>query len=137
MNHHLWLYGLFIWGKFKQEQGIDCRFRNNWTPMCCLGPDFRASYIALSEINPVRREKALAYGDVDEVFDAGDPKLQRKLLKLTDGGFDKTLECTRTGSGCPSSLWCHWIWRHSGVGWCELRLRSHSYDESKYAGDSN
>ncbi len=52
-----------------------------------------ASYIALSEINPVRREKALAYGDVDEVFDAGDPKLQRKLLKLTDGGFDKTLEC--------------------------------------------
>jgi len=52
-----------------------------------------AAYIALSEINPLRREKALAYGDVDEVFDAADPKLQKKLLKITDGGFDKTFEC--------------------------------------------
>ncbi|NLV17537.1 MAG: alcohol dehydrogenase catalytic domain-containing protein [Syntrophomonadaceae bacterium] len=52
-----------------------------------------ASYIALSELNPVRREKALAYGDVDEVFDAAEPKLQKKLLGLTDGGFDKTFEC--------------------------------------------
>lgn len=52
-----------------------------------------ASYIALSELNPARREKALAYGDVDEVFDAAEPKLQKKLLGLTDGGFDKTFEC--------------------------------------------
>lgn len=52
-----------------------------------------ASYIALSELNPARREKAMAYGDIDEVFDAAEPKLQKRLLGLTDGGFDKTFEC--------------------------------------------
>lgn len=52
-----------------------------------------AAYIALSELNPVRREKALQYGDIDEVFDAAEPKLQKRLLTLTDGGFDKTFDC--------------------------------------------
>jgi 2-desacetyl-2-hydroxyethyl bacteriochlorophyllide A dehydrogenase len=52
-----------------------------------------AAYIGLSEMNPARREKAFNYGDVDEVFDASEPKLQKKLLTLTDGGFDKVFEC--------------------------------------------
>jgi (R,R)-butanediol dehydrogenase/meso-butanediol dehydrogenase/diacetyl reductase len=63
-----------------------------------------AAYVALSELNPVRREKALSYGDVDEVFDAGDPKLQKKLLTATDGGFDKTLECAGPAPAVQSAI---------------------------------
>lgn len=63
-----------------------------------------AAYVALSEINPARREKALAYGDIDEVFDAGDPKLQKKLLKATDGGFDKTFECAGPAPAVQSAI---------------------------------
>ncbi len=65
---------------------------------------FGAGYIALSELNPERREKAAALGDVDQVFDASEPKLQRKLLGLTDGGFDKTLECAGPASAVTSAL---------------------------------
>ncbi|MGI6548641.1 MAG: zinc-dependent alcohol dehydrogenase [Syntrophomonadales bacterium] len=65
---------------------------------------FGAGYIALSELNPERREKAGALGDVDQVFDASEPKLQRKLLGLTDGGFDKTLECAGPAPAVTSAL---------------------------------
>jgi threonine dehydrogenase-like Zn-dependent dehydrogenase len=72
--------------------------------VCSLGRISGAAYVALSEINPLRREKALAYGDVDEVFDAGDPKLQKKLLARTDGGFDKTFECAGPAPAVQSAI---------------------------------
>ena len=73
---------------------------------CCVrpGPESGAAYVALSELNPIRREKALAFGDVDEVFDAGDPKLQKKLLTRTDGGFDKTFECAGPAPAVQSAI---------------------------------
>jgi 2-desacetyl-2-hydroxyethyl bacteriochlorophyllide A dehydrogenase len=63
-----------------------------------------AAYIGLSETNAKRGQKALGYGDVDEVFDAGDPKLQKKLLTLTSGGFNKVIECAGPAPAVKSAV---------------------------------
>ncbi len=52
-----------------------------------------ASYIALAETNLKRAKKALKYGKVNQIFDASKPDLIEKLLKKTNGGFDKVIEC--------------------------------------------
>lgn len=54
---------------------------------------FGAKYVALTEINKLRADKAREMGDVDEVFDAADPELVTKLINATNGGFDRILEC--------------------------------------------
>jgi threonine dehydrogenase-like Zn-dependent dehydrogenase len=53
-----------------------------------------ASYIALSEVNPLRGANALKMGDVDEVFDARDPDLAKKMVSASGGGFDQVIECS-------------------------------------------
>ena len=63
-----------------------------------------AAHIGLSEMNAKRGEKALALGDVDEVYDARDPKLQKKLLALTGGGFDKVIECAGPAPAVKSAI---------------------------------
>lgn len=63
-----------------------------------------AAFIGLSEINGGRRQKALAYGDLDEVFDAADPKLQKKLLTVTGGGFNKVIECAGPAPAVKSAI---------------------------------
>ena len=63
-----------------------------------------AAYVALSEINPLRREKALAYGDVENVLEENNTKLQKKLLARTDGGFDKTFECAGPAPAVQSAI---------------------------------
>jgi len=65
---------------------------------------FSAAYIGLSETNAQRGKKALLFGNVDEVFDAGDPKLQKKLLARTDGGFDKVIECAGPAPAVKSAV---------------------------------
>ena len=65
---------------------------------------FGAAYIGLSETNAQRGRKALGFGDVDEVFDAGDPKLQKKLLTITGGGFDKVIECAGPAPAVKSAV---------------------------------
>lgn len=63
-----------------------------------------AAYIALSEVNSKRAEKALSFGDIDEVFDATDPKLQKKLLTKTAGGFTRVIECAGPGPAVKSAV---------------------------------
>ncbi len=69
-----------------------------WARICGAG------YIGLSEVNAKRAQKALAFGDIDEVFDATDPKLQKKLLKLTKGGFSKVIECAGPAPAVNSAI---------------------------------
>lgn len=52
-----------------------------------------ASYIALSETNGLRAEKAKDFGDIDDVFDATDEKLVENLKEKSKGGFDHAFEC--------------------------------------------
>ncbi len=63
-----------------------------------------ASFIGLCEVNAKRGQKALAFGDVDAVFDATDPKLQKKLLTLTQGGFSKVIECAGPPPAVKSAI---------------------------------
>ncbi len=52
-----------------------------------------ASYIALTEANPLRGENAKKMGDVDEVFDGTDEQLVPKLAQASGGGFDYFIDC--------------------------------------------
>lgn len=52
-----------------------------------------ASYVGLVEVNPQRGEKAKSFGFVDEYFDGKDEKLIEKLMEVSQGGFDKVIEC--------------------------------------------
>ena len=63
-----------------------------------------AAFIGLSEANAKRGQKALGFGDVDEVFDAIDPRLQKKLLTITCGGFNKVIECAGPAPAVKSAI---------------------------------
>lgn len=52
-----------------------------------------ATYVALMETNLKRSKKAMKYGKINEVFNANDPDIIEKVLKKTNGGFDKVIEC--------------------------------------------
>ena len=52
-----------------------------------------ASYIALTEANPLRGANAKEMGDVDQVFDATDEQLVAKLMQASGGGFDQCIDC--------------------------------------------
>jgi 2-desacetyl-2-hydroxyethyl bacteriochlorophyllide A dehydrogenase len=62
------------------------------------------SFIGLSEANAKRGKKALGFGDVDEVFDAIDPQLQKKLLTRSGGGFNKVIECAGPAPAVKSAI---------------------------------
>ncbi len=63
-----------------------------------------AAYIALSEVNEMRGQKAMSFGDIDAVFDAKDPKLQKKMLTETNGGFSKVIECAGPAPAVKSAI---------------------------------
>jgi 2-desacetyl-2-hydroxyethyl bacteriochlorophyllide A dehydrogenase len=63
-----------------------------------------ASYIALSEANPKRAEKAMEMGDVDKVFDAKDEDLVKKLQAASKGGFDQALECAAVAPAVNTAI---------------------------------
>lgn len=63
-----------------------------------------ASYVALSETNRKRGEKAVRLGVADEWFDAKDTKMVETLLQKTNGGFDVVIECCGTSPAVGTAL---------------------------------
>jgi len=63
-----------------------------------------ASYIALTEANPLRGENALKMGDVDAYFDARDEQVVPKLMQASGGGFDKFIECVGVAPSVNTGL---------------------------------
>ena len=63
-----------------------------------------ANYVALSETNKARGEKAVKLGVADEWFDAKDTKMVEKALQKTNGGFDIVIECCGNSPAVGSSL---------------------------------
>ena len=52
-----------------------------------------ASYVAVTETNKARGEKAVRLNVADEWFDAKDTKMIEKLMQKTNGGFDIVIDC--------------------------------------------
>jgi L-iditol 2-dehydrogenase len=53
-----------------------------------------ATYIAMTEVNDKRILKAKEVGVANEVFDARNSDIVQQLQDVTNGGFDKVIECT-------------------------------------------
>lgn len=63
-----------------------------------------ASYIALLETNPKRGNKSVAYGKVNEYYNALDEKSIPTLLSKTNGGFDVVVECCGNAPAVSEAL---------------------------------
>lgn len=63
-----------------------------------------ASYIALTETNSLRGDKAVKLETVDEWFDAKDEKTIENLVKKTNGGFDVVIDCCGNSPAVSSAL---------------------------------
>ncbi|NPV26552.1 MAG: alcohol dehydrogenase catalytic domain-containing protein [Firmicutes bacterium] len=88
---------------------------------------YGASYLALTEANPLRVENALKMGDVDAVFDATDQQLVPKLIEATGGGFDHVLECAAVAPAVNTGIMALKKNRPHGSGGSELRVGTHQY----------
>lgn len=64
-----------------------------------------ASYVALSETNKARGEKAVELGVADEWLDANSSMIETALSK-TNSGFDIVIECCGNGPAVTSSILC-------------------------------
>ncbi len=65
-----------------------------------------ASYVGLMETNLQRAKKALKYGFVDRYFNALEEGITDKLFEMTNGGFDKVIECCGNGPAVSESIMC-------------------------------
>lgn len=63
-----------------------------------------ASFVAVSETNPKRGEKALSLGVADKYYDAKDENMLNEIMSDTNGGFDIVIECCGNDSAVTSSL---------------------------------
>ncbi len=63
-----------------------------------------ATYVAISETNAARGEKAVKLGVADEWFDAKDPEVVNKLIAKTNGGFDFVIECCGNAPAVSTAL---------------------------------
>lgn len=63
-----------------------------------------ASYVAITETNKARGEKAVDLGVADEYYDATDKDLAEKLMAKTNGGFDVVIECVGNGAAVNSAI---------------------------------
>lgn len=63
-----------------------------------------ASYVAVSETNKARGEKAVSLGCADEWLDAMDPKFIEKIMIETGEGFDKVIDCCGNAPAVSSAL---------------------------------
>ena len=63
-----------------------------------------ASYVAITETNKARGEKAVDLGVADEYYDATDKDLAEKLMAKTNGGFDVVIECVGIGAAVNSAI---------------------------------
>ncbi len=65
-----------------------------------------ASKVILIETNKKRGRKAVSYGKVDAYYDALDEKTIPNLLTMTNGGFDKVIECCGNSAAVSEALMC-------------------------------
>lgn len=63
-----------------------------------------ASYVAISETNEGRGNKAVDLGIADDFFDAKDPKFMEQVYAKTGSGFDFVIECCGNSPAVSSSL---------------------------------
>jgi len=63
-----------------------------------------ASYVAISEANAQRAQKARDLGDADEVFDATNEQLIPNLLAASRGGFTKAVDCSGSQGGINTAI---------------------------------
>lgn len=63
-----------------------------------------ATYIAMTEVNDKRILKAKEVGVANEVFDAKNSEIVQLLKDVTNGGFDKVVECTAIPASVNMSL---------------------------------
>ena len=63
-----------------------------------------AGYVAMVETNKKRGRKAVSFGKVDEYYNAMDDYTIPNLIKKTNGGFDKVIECCGNGSAVTEAL---------------------------------
>ena len=63
-----------------------------------------ASYVAITETNKARGQKAVDLKVADEYYDATDKDLVSKLMAKTNGGFDVVIECVGNGAAVNSSI---------------------------------
>lgn len=63
-----------------------------------------ASYVGLVEVNEKRGKRAKKYGKVNAFFDAKDEKIVEKLMKVSNGGFDKVIECCGNEAAVTESI---------------------------------
>ena len=75
--------------------------------LCALFFKLRgASYVALSETNPLRGKKAVTLGVADEFFNALDPNTPKKLMSKTNEGkgFDIVADCVGNTPSLSSAI---------------------------------
>ncbi len=65
---------------------------------------FGASYVAVSETNLKRGEKAVSLGVADKYYNALDPEFLNQVITETQGGFDKVIECCGNGPAVSSAI---------------------------------
>ncbi len=63
-----------------------------------------ASYVALSETNPGRGEKAVSLGVADAWYDVREENATAKMMEDTNGGFDIVIECCGNSPAVTSAL---------------------------------
>lgn len=63
-----------------------------------------ARYVAISETNSARGEKAVRLGVADAWFDAKDEKILEKFYTATNGGFDIVLDCCGNAPAVSTAL---------------------------------
>ena len=63
-----------------------------------------ASYVAITETNKARGQKAVDLKVADEYYDATDKDLVSKLMAKTNNGFDVVIECVGNGAAVNSAI---------------------------------
>ena len=63
-----------------------------------------ASYVAITETNKARGQKAVDLGVADEYYDATAKDLVENLMAKTNGGFDVVIECVGNGAAVNSAI---------------------------------
>ena len=63
-----------------------------------------ASFVAISEVNPKRGNKAVELGVADEWFNPTDEDFNQKIFERVPSGFDKVVECCGNAKAVTTSL---------------------------------
>ena len=69
-----------------------------------LAKHLGASFVAVSETNLKRGEKAVNLGVADKYYNALDPEFLNQVMTDTEGGFDKVIECCGNGPAVSSAI---------------------------------